>query len=80
MRWTIEVWKAIIREHKLEGDIVTLKWCAYDSDFTPNKLDARFSDWMAKGITAICNIMKKGTLLSFETLKEKHLLDKQNFY
>lgn len=24
--------------------------------------------------------MKKGTLLSFETLKEKHLLDKQNFY
>ena len=38
-----------------------LKWCPYDSDFTPNKLDTRFKDWTAKEITAVCNVMKKRT-------------------
>lgn len=80
VKLTLKIWKTIIKEYKLEGDIVILKWCAYDSDFSPNKLDSRFKDWTAKGITALCNVMKGGTLLSFETLKEKHLLEKQDFY
>lgn len=41
------------------------------TDFTPNKLDNMFKEWTVKGITALCNIMKKGTLLSFEMLKKK---------
>lgn len=65
-----------IIEYKLEGDIASLKWCAYDSDFTPINLDTRFKDWTAKGITALCNVMKEGKLLSFEMLKEKHVLEK----
>lgn len=80
VKWTLKIWKTIIKEYKLEGDIVILKWCAYDSDFTPNKMDTRFKDWTNKGITALCNVMKEGTLLSFEMLKEKYLLDKQDFY
>ena len=42
--WTLKVLKIIIKEHKLENDILALKWCAYDSDFRPNKLDSRFKD------------------------------------
>ena len=60
--------------------MATLNWCAYDSDFTPKKLDTRFKDWTAKGITAVCNVMKERTLLSFVTLKEKHSLEKHDFY
>ena len=54
VKWTLKTWKTIIKEHKLENDITALKWCAYDSEFTPNKLDSRFKDWIAKGITALC--------------------------
>ena len=75
---TLKVWKAVITEYKLEEHITILKWCAYDTDFTPNKLDTRFKDWT--GITALCNIIKEGTPFSFEMLKEKFLLEKQDFY
>ena len=50
-----------------------LKWCAYDSEFTPNTLDSRFKDWIAKGITALCSVMTDEKLLSFETLKRTQL-------
>lgn len=70
VKWNIKVWKTI--------DITISKWWAYDSDFTPNKLDTRFKEWTAKSITILCSILKDGTLLSFETLKETHLLEKQD--
>ncbi len=40
VKWTLKTWKTIIKEHKLETDITALKWCAYDSEFTPNKFDS----------------------------------------
>lgn len=80
MKRTLETWKTVIKEHKLEANIIALKWCAYDSEFIPNKLDSRFKDWIAKGITDLCSIMKDGKLLGFETLKRTYLLEKQDFY
>lgn len=73
VKLTLKIWKTIIQEHKLETDITALKWCAYVSEFIPNKLDSRFKDWIAKGITALCNITKNGKLLSFEILQRTHL-------
>ena len=61
--------------YKLEGDIIFLKWCAYDSDFIPNQLDSRFKDRKLKGLTALCKVMKGGTMPSFDSLKEKYLLE-----
>lgn len=80
VKWTLKIWKTIIKEHKLQGDITVLKWCAYDSEFVPNKMDSRFKEWLTKGITALCGVMKDGKLISFETLRRKHSLDKQDFY
>jgi len=80
VKWTLKTWKTIIKELKLENDIIALKWCAYESEFTPNKSDSRFKDWVNKGITALCRVMKDGKLLSFETLKRTHSLEKQDFY
>lgn len=74
------MWKTIIKEYKLENDSIFLKWCAYDSDFMPNRLDTRFRDWALKGLTALCKLMKGGALLSLDTLKEKYTLEKQDFY
>ena len=80
VKLTLKIWKNVITEYKLEEDIAILKWCAYDTGLTPNKLDNRFKIWAAKGLTVLCNIMKEETLLSFDMLKEKFLLEKQDFY
>lgn len=66
--------------HVLEAAISSLKWLAYDTDFTPGKLDRRFRVWAEKGITAVCAVMRDGKLLPFETLKEKYGLEKEDFY
>lgn len=57
-----------------------LKWIAYDSDFIPNQSDNRFKLWTNKGITSFCTIIEKGEILSFQVLKEKVLLENQDFY
>ena len=44
MKFTLKTWKTIIKECKIEVGMAILKWCAYDSDFTPNKLDTRFKE------------------------------------
>ncbi len=80
IKLTLKIWKTVITEYKLEKDIVILKWCAYDTQFAPNKLDMRFKDWTNKGLTAICKIIKDNTLLSFERIKEKYALETQDFF
>lgn len=30
--------------NRIEEDITSFKWCAYDTHFTPNKFDTRFTD------------------------------------
>lgn len=67
-------------EYKLEKDIMVLKWCAYDTQFEPNKLDNRFKDWANNGITAVCMIIKDNILFSFGKVKEKYNLEMQHFY
>lgn len=55
---TLKVWRSVIRENKLE-DINILSWCAYDSDFRPNKMDDRFKVWTVKSITFLCTVTQK---------------------
>lgn len=62
VRFALEIRKKVIK------GFVFLKWCAYHSDFTPNKLDTRFKDWTFKGITAVCKRMKGVEILSFDAL------------
>ena len=80
IKLTLKIWKTVITKYKLEKDIVIFRWCAYDTQFAPNKLDNRFKDWTIRGITAICKIIKDNRLLSFERIKEKYALETQDFY
>lgn len=66
----LRVWKAVIKDHKLEEDIKILTWCAYDSDFMPNMLDDWFKSWMKKGMASLCIITQKHELMCFQTLRE----------
>ena len=73
----IDCWKTVIKEYKLEGNIVIFKWRAYDSVmtfFTPNKLEG-----LDSRITAQCNVMKDRAVLSFEVLEEAYLIETKTF-
>lgn len=60
--------------------MVLLRWCAYDTEFVPNKTDNRFKRWMTKGLTAYWTFMNKGKLQSFHMLKGNHGLENKDFY
>lgn len=77
---TLGIWKNVVKQYNLKKDIVMLKWCAFDSDFLPNKLDSRFKLWTSKGITTLSNLIKDGKVVSFDILKQKYALEKQDFY
>lgn len=77
---TLEVWKMVVKENKLEKDIKILKWCAYDSEFTPNQMDPSFKNWIDKGITSICGIVKEDEIMGFQTLKQMFHLENQDHY
>lgn len=77
---TLAVWKKVVKEYNLKNDIAILKWYAYDSDFKPNKLDTRFKFWTCSGITTLSKLIKDRNVISFEILKQKYSLEKQDFY
>lgn len=77
---TLNVWTSVMKEFNLLKYCTVLKWIAYDSDFTPNRLDNRFKLWANKGITSFSTIIKKGEILSFQQLKDNFLLENQDFY
>lgn len=57
---------------RLEEDIVTLKWCAYNREFTPNTKDNRFKTWTEKGITVMWMLLKDG--------KETYVLERDDLF
>lgn len=44
-------WQEIINICKLKDASRIIRWCAYDSDFTPKRTDNRFKIWASKGLT-----------------------------
>uniref|UniRef100_A0A3B1JE93 Reverse transcriptase domain-containing protein n=1 Tax=Astyanax mexicanus TaxID=7994 RepID=A0A3B1JE93_ASTMX len=73
---TLKMWNIVVRKYKLTDHIKILTLIAYDS----NRLDSRFKIWVIKGITALCSIVEGGEIMTFQTLKERFLLENQDFY
>ena len=78
--FTLNTWFDVIKQLNLWTQLKQLRWIAFDSDFKPNCMDSRFKFWMDKGITAYYSIIEKNTLQSFQTLREKYNLEKQDFF
>lgn len=77
---TLKIWQKVIKLCDLEQSIKILRWCAYDTDFSPNTLDSSFKTWSKVGLTTYHSFVSKGALKSFELLQQENRLQPQDFY
>jgi len=64
----------------LKEAIKELRWCAFDPDFMPKNLDARFKAWKTHGLTAYCTFLCKGSVNSFQNLKRQFGLNNDDIF
>ncbi len=76
----LNIWHKKLKDPKFERNARRLRWIAFDMDFTPAKLDSRFKHWMNLGITSYCKVSTNTGLDSFEQLRKKHDLEKQDLF
>lgn len=78
---SLKSWSNAKDEYKLHDSLKIIRWCAYDPDFKPNQIDTGFRSWILKGITTQYSLTDKGVIIKdFQTLKNSHNLEKQDFY
>lgn len=61
-------------------EVKILKWCCYDPDFAPNKMDANYRVWVGRGLSSYCTLFNQSTLKSFQMLKRLHGLNNSDFF
>lgn len=76
----LNIWYKILKDPKFERNSRLLRWIAFDTDFTPAKLDSRFTYWTNLGITSYCTVSTNNVLVSFDYLRKKHNLEKQDLF
>ena len=76
----LKVWLNVITKNRLLEEIKILKWCSYDIDFTPNKLDASYKGWAHRGLSSYCTFFDQGKTKDFQTLKGLHGLKNTDFF
>ena len=76
----LKSWQEITKICRFKNTSKIMRWCAYDSDFSPNKLDGRFKTWITRGLTSYYSFVHKGVFQSFETLQKDHGLGKDDFF
>uniref|UniRef100_A0A3P9LA26 Reverse transcriptase domain-containing protein n=1 Tax=Oryzias latipes TaxID=8090 RepID=A0A3P9LA26_ORYLA len=80
LKISLKIWRKIAKNCSLEGAEKVLRWGAYDTDFIPNRTDSRFKIWRTTGVTAYCNLIKKGAVKSFEMCKKEYSLENRDFF
>lgn len=76
----LSIWLKELRDKTNEEDAKTLRWPAYDTDFTPAKNDSSFKRWCNKGITAYWKISSEKGLDTFQQLSDSYNLGKDDFF
>lgn len=76
---SIKIWFEIVKKYDLTNQSRFLRWIAYDTDFTPNKIDYCFKLW-ENGPKMLWEVMKNHSVLSFQEMKERFLLKNQDFH
>lgn len=66
----LRIWHRLGNENEptKEPDWI-LRWIGYDSDFLPNRTDARFKQRADRGLTKHSHLYEGGTLRQFQDLK-----------
>ena len=77
---TLKIWHKVVKSCKIHNMLKLFRWCAYDTEFLPNRGDKRFESWAGKGLTTYLTFTRKGTLQSFQSLQAKHGLQQSDFF
>lgn len=80
IRLPLKIWNDVVKMLNLKSAEKYLRWCAYDSEFTPNTLDSTYKIWTSKGLTAYCTFVNDGELQDFQTLKGNFGLEHKDFF
>lgn len=51
-----KIWNKAFKDPKFERNAQILQWMAYNKDFIPAEIDARFRHWLYMDITSYCMI------------------------
>lgn len=76
----IRIWHRLVSENKAKEPDWILRWRRSDSDFLPNRTDARFKQWADKELTKHSDLYEGGTLRQFQDLKNGFALSNRDFY
>lgn len=77
---TLKIWQKTVKLCNMERALRMLRWCAFDTDFSPNRLDARFKTWSKMGLSTYSTFVQKGAFKTFTTIQKEHGLQHQDFY
>ena len=80
IKMSIKIWHRVVKENKAKEPYRVIRWIGYDSEFLPNKMDARFKQWADKGLIKHSDLYEGGTLRQFHDLKSRFGLTNQDFY
>lgn len=80
IKLTLKIWHMVVRKYNLKDAENILRWCAYDMDFIPSRMDNRFKRWTERGLTAYCCFVHNGYVKSFDNLKREYDLENQDFF
>lgn len=47
----LKIWQKVIQLCEIHNMLKLFRWCAYDTEFLPNRGDKRFEPWVRKGLT-----------------------------
>ena len=73
-------WLYVVSKRGWLEDIKILRWCSYDLDFTPNKMDVSYKKWAKQGLSSYCTFFNQGILSDFQSLKALYRLNNSDFY
>ncbi|XP_072114005.1 3-hydroxy-3-methylglutaryl-CoA reductase a isoform X1 [Mobula birostris] len=77
---TLKVWQKVVNSCGINNMLKLFRWCAYDTEFLPNRGDKRFELWIKKGLTTYLSFIDKRVLQSFQILQDKHGLEHNDYF
>lgn len=54
---SVKIWRSTISQCNLGEGVRVLRWCTFDSEFTPDKLDITYKRWPSQGLSAYCTFL-----------------------
>ena len=76
---SLKMWSEIMKKYNLTEQCRFLRWIAYDTDFSPNKIDVTFKMW-ENGPKMYWEIIKKDNVMTFQQMKDLYGLDNRDFH